>query len=369
MSRIDDIKRQIMTHRSMWVPKIWLSSGSSMLNLACSGDIRGAYAAGSYNFFVGDSDSGKTWLGMSCLAEATIDPRFDNYRLIYDAPEGGAIMDIGRFFGQRLVDRIEPPRVNSEGEAVHSHFVDEFYYHIDDAHAIAKKSGRPFIYVLDSQDCLDSKAAYEKFLKNKRSSRRKKGDDEDTKLAGSFGDGKAAVHSQNIRRVLGNLQETDSILLLLNQTRDSFSMFENSTYSGGRSLRFYATLQMWSRQAGKLDKNYREKKRQLGIVSKIRVIKNRVTGRNRNVLVPIYHSTGLDDVGSMVDYLIDEKAWKIGDAGVVATGLGPPIKMKKENLIQYIEENDLIDDLRLVVKTTWDEIESACVVNRKNRYL
>jgi len=359
MPTVEEIKKAIRKKARVWVPKKFLSTGSTTLNLACSGRIDGGFAVGTYNLFVGDSDSGKTFLGLTCLAEATIDPYFDEYDLIYDAPEGGALMDLERFFGRRLVERIRPPAMNGK-EQVHSRTVEEFYYHLDDA----KKRGKPFVYVLDSQDCLSSKAEIDKFVKTKRTARKQDAD----KAAGSYGDNKAKVHSANLRRVCGDLQSLHSILVILNQTRDSFSMFEHGTFSGGRALKFYAKVQLWSSVAGKLERTVRGKKRQLGIYSKVKVKKNHITGKERVVIVPIYHSCGIDDVGGMIDYLVDEKVWPERDGVIKVTGMGPEFSMKREKLIQKILDEDLWQDLREIVGEAWREIEKQCEVKRARRY-
>lgn len=338
----------------------WLSTGSTLLNLACSGRPDGGFFKGGYFFFVGDTTSGKTFLSLTSFAEATINPAFDDYRLIHDEVEGGALMDFARFFGQRVADRVEPPARDRDGGAVYSQTVEQFYYHLDDAFRV----GKPFIYVLDSQDSLSSDAEIKKFGKQKKASRGQKDDE-----TGSYGDAKAKFHSANLRRVLRPLADSGSILLILNQTRDSFDMFQKSSYSGGRALLFYASLQLWSSVGGKLDKMVKGKKRELGITAKVRVKKNRITGRDRSVMVPIYHSAGVDDVGSMVDYLVDENCWERTKEGIITvTGLGPTWEQRREPLIRKIEEEDLEGDLRFLVAETWEGVEKACEVCRKSRY-
>ena len=343
-------------------PGLFVGTGSTMLNLACTGRADDGFACGHYYLFVGDSDSGKTFFSMTCFSEAAKNPEFDDYRLIYNGPEGGALMDVARFFGKRVARRLEPP-ATVNGEPRHSRTAQEFYYHVDDAFS----RGRPFIMVLDSQDSLSSEEEIKKFDKTKKASRRSRRDEKE-EAKGSYGDSKAKIHSANLRRVLGPLEETGSILIIINQTRDSFDPFVPSTYSGGRALKFYATLQLWSSQAGKINREVKGKERELGIRCKIRIKKNRVTGRDRTVVVPIYHSVGIDDTGSMVDYLVSEKVWKCSEGVITVEGLGPTFLMKSEKLIQYIEEKELVDDMKALVVDAWESVEKACEVTRKNRY-
>src|SRR6266568_200674 len=86
-----------------------LSSGSTLLNLACTGYPDLGFLKGGYYYLVGDSISGKTWLSMSCFAEACRNKAFHNYRLVFDDVEGGALMDVEHYFGREVALRMEPP--------------------------------------------------------------------------------------------------------------------------------------------------------------------------------------------------------------------------------------------------------------------
>ena len=314
---------------------------------------------GRYIFLVGDSDSGKTFLALSCLAEASINPAFDSYRFIYDGTEGGALMDIRRFFGEGVEKRLESPRVE-EGTARYSSTVQDFYFNVDDAITV----GKPFIYVLDSQDCLSSQEEVTKFEERKKASRKGR------ETTGSYGDAKAKQHSSSLRTLIDPLHRMGSILIIINQTRDSFDLYEKKTYSGGRALQFYAALQLWSSAAGKLKRTVKGKERQLGVACKVRVKKNRVTGRDRTVMLPIYHSVGIDDVGGCIDYLVSEDVWKKakGAKKITVIGMGPNFDMEREALVKKIQEEGQEQDLRELVQQTWNDIEEACTVKRKSRY-
>jgi len=353
--KTNNIKKALRQKRKKEVltAKDFLSTGSTLLNLACTGFPDRGFIKGRYYFIVGDSTSGKTWLSLTCLAEASINRNFDEYRFIYDNAEDGALMDIERFFGKGVAKRIEPPRKSF------SNTIEDFYYNVDDA----IKGGEPFIYILDSMDSLTSEAEGVKFDTNKKASRA------DTKVKGSYGDGKAKVNSSMLRRVIGkSLKKSGSILIVINQTRAKINAmpFESpKTYSGGYALKFYATIQILSSVAGQITKSVKGKKRQLGVNCKIHVKKSRITGRDRTVTIPIYHSFGIDDIGSCVDYLLDEKYWVKGDE-IKAKGLG--IKGSRNKLIRLIEHQGLEKDLRELVGDVWNEIEEACKIQRKKRY-
>ncbi len=330
------------------------------MNLALTGKPNCGFVRGKYHFIVGDSTSGKTFLSLTCLAEAANNPRYKKHRFIYDDAEGGALMDIERFFGSKVAKRIRPPKKEKDGTPIYSRTIEEFYYNVYDN----INKGRPFIYILDSMDGLSSKEESDKFQEHKKAYEKGK------KAAGTYGDGKAKKNASGIRQLLKPLANSGSILIIINQTRDNIgfgSQFNPKTRSGGHALRFYATWEIWSSVKGQISKTVQEKKRQLGVMCQIRVKKNRVTGRERTVTVPIYHSFGIDDIGSCVNYLIEEKHWHKSKSGKITAEdfdfAGP-----KEKLIQYIEDEGMEMDLRDLVGEVWEGIEEACAVKRKKRY-
>lgn len=344
-----------------------LSTGSTLLNLACTDRPEIGFLKGGYYYLVGDSTSGKTWLSLSCFAEACRNKAFSSYRLVFDDVEGGALMDVEHYFGREVARRMEPPAVK-KGLPVYSDTIESFYFHITDL----LKEGKPFIYVLDSQDSLTSSAAAGKFQKQKKAA------EEGEEAAGSYGDGKAKYHSEHLRMVLAGLRRTGSILIIIGQTRDNLGMgFEPKTRSGGRALRFYANLEIWTSIAGKIKRMVRAKERTIGVRCLAEVKKNRVTGKvgkDRSVQIPIYYDLGIDDVGSCVDFLISEKHWpklKKDDGKETkdrydATDL--LFKGTRNQIIAHIEEEDLEAKVRTLTAKVWKEIEDECMPHRKRRY-
>lgn len=355
----DDIKKMMKSTKKEEpiISENLLSTGSTLLNLACSGNANGGFLKGGYFFIVGDSSSGKTFLSLTCLAEASINKNFKDYRFIYDNSEGGALMNMEVFFGKAMADRLEPPNTNDDGSPLYSSSIEEFYYHIDDAF----KEEKPFIYILDSMDSLTSKQESDKFDEDKKAYRKGK------VTAGSYGDGKAKKNSANLRKLLTPLRKTKSILIIINQTRDNIGYgFEKKTRSGGNALTFYACLELWSSIKEKIKKEILGKPRQLGVNVKIRIKKNRMTGKDRVILLPIYYSTGFDEIGSCVDYLLQENHWSKKKGSIEAKEFD--FVGTKDKLIAHIEEKNLEKDLQSIVEDTWNEIEAACKVNRKSRY-
>lgn len=350
--------KELLTSKKKNIKKEYVSTGSTLLNLACSDNPFYGFLKGHYYFLVGDSASGKTFLSLTCLAEAARNGAFDDYTFIYDNAEDGALMDIARFFGSKVAQRLKPPAFDKDTDMpIFSSTIEEFYYNVDKA----LKKRAPFIYILDSMDALSSTDEIAKFEEQKEAYKKGK------EVSGSYGDGKAKKNSANLRRVVSAIKNSGSILIIINQTRDNLGFgFEKKTRSGGHALRFYACLELWSSIKEKIKKTIDGKKRQLGIQCQIQIKKNRLTGKEHVISIPIYHSYGIDDIGSCVDFLVDEGHWDMEGNSIVATEFA--ITEKRHKLIEQIEHDGLEKDLQIIVGEVWSGIEEKSKLNRKARY-
>jgi RecA/RadA recombinase len=363
-----DAKKALLAKREKLVlsRRSALSTGSTLLNLACSDRPDCGFIKGAYYFLVGDSASGKTWLSLSCFAESILNEHFRDYRLIFDDVEGGALMDIEHYFGKKVARKMEPPARKPNGTPVYSDTVESFYYNLEDA----IKRGDPFIYVLDSQDALDSAYQAKKFSAQKKASENGKEE------KGSYGDGKAKYHSEHIRHALSGIRKTKSILIIIGQTRDNLGFgFEPKSRSGGKALRFYANLEIWTSVGKKIKKTVRSIPRTVGVYCLAEVRKNRITGKvgkDRSVTIPIHYDFGIDDVGSCVDFLILNGHWpRVGKSakGKRVYKVNERFEGTRSEIIYYIEQAGLEEKLRGAVATLWRTIEQECqLVDRKRRY-
>lgn len=337
-----------------------LSTGCTLLNLSCTGMPHVGIPMGTYVFFVGDSDSGKTFYTLTILAEAANSKRFDDYDLIYDCPEFGTMADEVKFFGTKLGQRLSPPFESDDGVTC-SETVEEFYDGLDER----LDRGDKFIYVLDSMDSLTSEAEIKKTAKQQKERESGK------PVTGSHGDGKAKVNSARIRRITPKLARTGSILIIINQTRDNPAAgpFEpTKTRSGGKALKFYAALEIWTSVKGQIKKTVRGKDRQLGINVRVQVKKNHINGRLPTIIQPILWSVGIDDLGGVVEFLIDEKEFKKPRGSKNITADAFDFQGTPEKLIQHIESTGQQKELRKLAAKVWNDIDEACQVERSPRY-
>jgi len=336
-----------------------LSSGSTLMNLACTNNPFGAFLKGKYVYLVGDSTSGKTFLSMSCLAEAGLHTTFKDYDFYYDNVEDGMEMDLQRLFGSTVAEKLQPPKME-KGVPVYSYTIEEFYYHLEDSFKKSVKNNTPFIYILDSMDGLSSDAAEDKFDEQKSAHEKNK------EITGTYGDGKAKKNSQGVRRLLKGLRDTGSILVIISQTRDKLTGYGGKGRSGGHALKFYATHEIWTSVKEDITRTIKGKERSIGTRVKVQVRKNRATGERHEVQMDIYPSYGIDDVGACIDYLLSEKWWEKIKASIVAEEFD--ITCSKPKLISHIEENGLERKLQIVTGRCWREIQKEKALTRTPKY-
>ena len=222
-----------------------LSMGSTMLNLASSNTPHGCLIKGGYFLVVGASGSGKTWMSMCGFAESSKHSRFKKYNCVYDDKERGSNMDWAFYFGETTAKRVGPPEpgrmvdikdtkgkpTGKKMEQPYSETVEEFYDSVHKQLDKAEREGTGVIYILDSMDSLTSES--EKFKREENEKLRRLG--KDTK--GTMADGKAKANSTGLRQLMGRLDRSGSILVIVCQERDNLSSpMGGKTFSGGNAF-------------------------------------------------------------------------------------------------------------------------------------
>lgn len=287
---------------------LWLPSGSVVLNIRCSGMWDGAYRQGRFINVIGDSHSGKTILVMTGLAQMSIMPKFDHFRLIYDDAEEADSFDHEKMFGKKFAERIEPPNFDPDtNEPIYSETIEQFFDNVSEACDYAIKNKKPFVYVLDSFDSIDADAEVKKEDQNR--AHRKAGND--SKVKGSFQATKQKKASQMFRQLKTKLKKAGGVVIIISQTRDNLTAgsFEKKYRSGGKALKFYSSIEMWLAYIGAITKTIDGIKYTNGTDTLAKISKNKFTGQKSECEFPIYPSYGIDDVGACIDFLVKIKYW------------------------------------------------------------
>lgn len=331
----------------------YIPTGSTLLNLACSNRADGGFGKGKLVNIIGDSSSGKTFLALTLLASVCYDERFKSYRKFLDDVEASNEFNMENLFGEKSKQIVSPYNDGVKS----SDTIQDFYYTVD----TFLKDTKPFVYVLDSMDALTSEEEVKKFDDRKEAFRKGK------QAKGSYGDGKAKFNSENLRKIVRHLETSSSLLLIISQTRDNIGLsFAPKIRSGGKALKFYSSYEMWMAVTKTLKKTVNGIDRVVGVNTRIKLTKNKVTGKYCEIDIPIYYQYGVDDIGSCIDYLVKEGVWEKTGAKIVPTNLD--MCGTKDSIISFIEEENKEKEVRSLVESTWLEVESIIKPKRKKRF-
>lgn len=345
--------------------KGFLSTGSTMLNLAMTGHIKKGWPVGRISTMPGQSAAGKTIVVLSTLTEACLDEKFDDYLLIYDDVERRCDFNFAKLF-KPLIPRLITPSgmlykdIETTDEDTG---ISDTIQHLRNRMLTLRKEGKKFVYIADSLDSFTTDEELEKEMRRAIASA--KSDEAAAKIAGSFNAEKAKILGQILRMINKTVADTDSIFILTQQLRQKMNAMPGQspfTTSGGEAPYYYSHIRPYLSKVASLKKN----ERKVGVTSRVRMDKNSVTGKLRDIEFNIYYDLGIDDIGSMVDFLLKEKHWKPG-AWIEASELDLR-ENGRDKLTKKIEELNLEGRLKRVVQKVWNQIEDSLLLNRKSRY-
>ncbi|MCC5941602.1 MAG: recombinase RecA [Balneolaceae bacterium] len=159
-------------------------------------------------------------------------------------------------------------------------------------------------------------------------------------LEGEMGDShmglQARLMSQALRKITGVVSKTRTSCVFINQVREKIGgMFGNpETTTGGRALKFYASVRIDIRRIGAIKKGDEV----LGNRTKVKIAKNKVAPPFKVVEFNILYGKGISRVSEILDlaveYDIIEKrgSWYRYD--------GEPIGQGTDAAIQFLEEDE-----------------------------
>jgi len=309
-------------------------TGSTLLNLALSGTREGGYKKGSLINIVGDSSAGKTFLAWHLFAEIIHDDRFKNYKLVYDDAEGKLQLNIRGLFGKGM-ERVEK---------ISSNLIEEFDQEVGNL----LKDKVPFVYCLDSFDAVTT-----------AEERDKKVVERDYPL-------KPRLFSEMLRKICGNLEKQSSLLVIISQTRERIGVQfgEKKTRSGGLALRFHALQEFWLA----VKNHIKRKGKDVGVEVVCKVKKNHLTGKLRQIDFPIYFDYGVDNIGSMIDWMVLEGFWEKGEGKQTIMTGGDFGDITKDKLVRLIDKEEREQELIKIVAECWQKVENEIRTDRRPRY-
>ncbi len=150
----------------------------------------------------------------------------------------------------------------------------------------------------------------------------------EAELEGDMGDThvglQARLMSQALRKLAGNINQTKTALIFINQIRMKIGvMFGNpETTSGGRALKFYASVRLDIRRTGAV----KEGNDVIGNDTRVRVKKNKVAPPFKKAEFDLIYGEGISALGELIDLGVEEKiiekrgSWYSYDGETIAQG-------------------------------------------------
>ncbi|MGH7693464.1 MAG: recombinase RecA, partial [Gemmatimonadaceae bacterium] len=145
----------------------------------------------------------------------------------------------------------------------------------------------------------------------------------------------ARLMSQALRKLTGAIARSRTAVVFINQLREKIGvMFGNpETTTGGKALKFYASLRLDIRRLGPV----KEKEEVIGSQVRVKVVKNKVAPPFKQAEFDIMYAEGISHVGLLVD--IGSESAIIEKSGAWYSYGGQRIGQGRENAKLFLRDN------------------------------
>lgn len=145
----------------------------------------------------------------------------------------------------------------------------------------------------------------------------------------------ARLMSQALRKLTGAVSKSNTSLIFINQIREKIGvMFGNpETTSGGRALKFYASVRMDIRRIGSI----KEGDRSLGSRTRVKVVKNKMAAPFRMAEFDLMYGTGISAEGDILDLAVQNRL--VDKSGAWFSYGDLRIGQGRENAKAFLREN------------------------------
>nr|CAD0105568.1 DNA recombination/repair protein RecA [Aliivibrio sp. A.Hdes-3] len=158
-------------------------------------------------------------------------------------------------------------------------------------------------------------------------------------IEGEMGDShmglQARMLSQAMRKLTGNLKQSNCMCIFINQIRMKIGvMFGNpETTTGGNALKFYASVRLDIRRTGAV----KDGDEVVGNETRIKVVKNKIAAPFKQAETQILYGKGFNREGELID--LGVKHQLVDKAGAWYSYNGDKIGQGKANASKFMREN------------------------------
>ena len=292
----------------------FLSTGSSLLDLAISNRPNGGIAVGRITEINGLESSGKSLLGAHILAETQ---KKDGVAVYIDT-ETAVSEEFLQVIG---VD-------NKKMLYLHLETVEDIFEAIEEIVTKVRESdkNRLVTILVDSVAAASTKFEIEADF------------DKD-----GYATHKAIIISKALRKITQMIGRQRVALVFTNQLRQKLGVMFGDPYttSGGKALPFHASTRIRLKNKGQIKDS---KNNTLGMNITAQVIKNRLGPPLRRADFPLYFDKGIDDKASWLQVMKEYKIVKQAGAWYTYTHNGDDIKFQSKDFGKILDENDGLEE-------------------------
>ena len=161
-------------------------------------------------------------------------------------------------------------------------------------------------------------------------------------IDGDMGDShmglQARLMSQALRKLTASINKSKTVLIFINQLREKIGvMFGNpETTTGGRALKFYASVRMDIRKTENIKQDGEFK----GSRVRVKVVKNKVAPPFREAEFDVVYGEGISKEGNILDMAVNLDI--VEKSGSWFSYNGERIGQGRENVKKYLKENPKI---------------------------
>jgi recombination protein RecA len=152
----------------------------------------------------------------------------------------------------------------------------------------------------------------------------------------------ARMMSQAMRKLTGNLKQSNTMLIFINQIRMKIGVMFGSpeTTTGGNALKFYASVRLDIRRIGAVKSGDEI----VGNETRVKVVKNKIAPPFKQAEFQIMYGEGINSHGELIDLGVTHKM--VEKAGAWYSYNGERIGQGKANSIVYLKEHpDMAKDI------------------------
>ena len=158
-------------------------------------------------------------------------------------------------------------------------------------------------------------------------------------IEGEMGDSLPGLHarlmSQALRKLTGNINRTNTLVIFINQIRMKIGVMFGSpeTTTGGNALKFYASVRLDIRRIGGIKKGDEV----VGNETRVKIVKNKVSPPFREAIFDILYGEGTSREGEIIELGVAHKL--VEKSGSWYAYNGEKIGQGKDNAREFLKEN------------------------------